>query len=121
MQECRSGVATQRPDQDCPGTRLPRAAADKAIPYDVYDVGHNEAWASVVQDHDTLTSAAAALRRWQEEIGRRQPRDAHIVPHGGCGGNKGYQSRVWKRELQRLADDTGLCIHVSHFPPGTGK
>jgi transposase len=94
----------------------------KAIPYGVYDVARNVGWVSVGIDHDTAQFAVATIRGWWKDLGRRQYRGARrllIVADGG--GSNGPRIRLWKREVQRLADDTGLEIEVSHLPPGTSK
>lgn len=94
----------------------------KAIPYGVYDVARNQGWVSVGIDHDTAQFAAATIEAWWKEMGRRSYPEARrllIVADGG--GSNGYRIRLWKREMQRLADATGLEIEVSHLPPGTSK
>ncbi len=94
----------------------------KACPYGVYDVAHQAGWVAVGQDHDTAPFAVHTLERWWQEQGRtRYPaaRDLYVVADGG--GSNGYRVRLWKWELQRFANATGLRIHVSHFPPGTSK
>jgi hypothetical protein len=101
---------------------FPGDAVGKAIPYGVYDMARNEAWVSVGRDHDTPAFAVAAIRQWWSMMGRAaypQARELLITPDAG--GSNGYRSRGWKQELQRLADDLRLRIHVSHFPPGTSK
>ncbi len=101
---------------------FPQDSLGKAIPYGIYDMGHNEAWVNVGQDHDTPAFAVASLRRWWEEMGRRRyPEAQDLFITADAGGSNGYRSRVWKRRLQQFADETGLRIHVSHFPPGTSK
>ena len=98
---------------------FPRDATGKAIPYGIYDMGHNEAWVRVGCDHDTPAFAVASLRRWWEEMGKsRYPEARELFITADAGGSNGYRSRVWKHELQPLADEMGVCIHVSHFPPG---
>jgi Rhodopirellula transposase DDE domain len=94
----------------------------KAIPYGSYDLTANCGWVSVGLDHDTAPFAVATLRRWWQRMGRRVSRPAHellITAEGG--GSNGSRCRLWKVELQRLADETGLTITVGHFPPGTSK
>ena len=101
---------------------FPRDSLGKAIPYGIYDMGHNEAWVNVGQDHDTPAFAVASLRCWWEEWGKRRYPDARdLFITADAGGSNGYRSRAWKHRLQQFADETGLCIHVSHFPPGTSK
>ena len=94
----------------------------KAIPYGVYDVTRNEGWVSVGIDHDTAEFAVGTIRQWWRRMGQARYPDAtclYLTADGG--GSNGSRNRLWKRELQRLADDTNLAIHVSHFPPGTSK
>ena len=85
-------------------------------------MGCNEAWVSVGCDHDIPTFAVASLRRWWEEMGtRRYPEARELFITADAGGSNGHRSRAWKHELQRFADETGVRVHVSHFPPGTSK
>ena len=101
---------------------FPQDAAGKAIPYGVYDMASNEAWVSVGRDHDTPAFAVASLRQWWREMGRgRYPEAGELLITADAGGSNGYRSRAWKHGLQEFADETGLRIHVSHFPPGTSK
>jgi hypothetical protein len=101
---------------------FPSQAVGKAIPYGVYDMARNDAWVSVGRDHDTPTFAVASIRQWWTMMGRRAyPQATALCITADAGGSNGYRSRSWKKELQRLADDLRLCIHVSHFPPGTSK
>lgn len=94
----------------------------KAIPYGVYDVTRNEGWVAVGIDHDTAEFAVHTIGQWWQRMGRARYRAAKqlfITADGG--GSNGSRNRLWKQELQRLADATGLEIHVSHLPPGTSK
>ncbi|MCX4239092.1 ISAzo13 family transposase [Paraliomyxa miuraensis] len=101
---------------------FPTDAIGKAIPYGVYDMGRNEAYVSVGCDHDTPAFAVAAIRRWWTKMGSQAyPEASQLFITADAGGSNGYRSRVWKAELQKLADDFGLTIKVSHFPPGTSK
>jgi transposase len=101
---------------------FPGDAVGKAIPYGVYDMARNEAWVSVGRDHDTPAFAVASIRQWWVMMGRRAyPHAEALLITADAGGSNGYRSRTWKKELQRLADDLRLRIHVSHFPPGTSK
>ena len=101
---------------------FPGDAIGKAIPYGVYDMARNEAWVSVGRDHDTPAFAVAAIRQWWTMMGRRAyPEATALFITADAGGSNGYRSRVWKAQLQHLADDLRLGIHVSHFPPGTSK
>lgn len=94
----------------------------KAIPYGIYDLTANCGWVSVGLDHDTAQFAVATLRRWWQRMGRRVYRTAHeLLITADGGGSNGSRCRLWKVELQRLADETGLTITVGHFPPGTSK
>jgi hypothetical protein len=94
----------------------------KAIPYGVYNMARNEAWVSVGRDHDTPAFAVASIRQWWTMMGRQAyPGADALYITADAGGSNGYRTRGWKTALQRLADDLHLCIHVSHFPPGTSK
>lgn len=94
----------------------------KAIPYGVYDVGLNNAWVSVGVDHDTPEFAVESISRWWRHMGKKAyPNATNLLITADGGGSNGYRSRLWKLELQRFADRTGLTIGVSHFPPGTSK
>ena len=101
---------------------FPQDAIGKAIPYGVYDMARNEAWVSVGRDHDTSRFAVAAIRQWWNMMGQRAYPDANqLFITADAGGSNGYRARAWKLELQKLSDDTGLRIRLSHFPPGTSK
>ena len=94
----------------------------KAIPYGVYDLQRNMGWVSVGVSHETSVFAVATIRRWWKEMGRKAYRKAtslQIVADSG--GSNGSRVRLWKWELQKLANQTGLKISVSHLPPGTSK
>jgi hypothetical protein len=94
----------------------------KAIPYGVYDLAANRGWVSVGTDHDTPAFAVQTVRRWWEQMGRpTYPAAAELLITADGGGSNGRRARLWKTELQRLADETGLRIAVCHFPPGTSK
>jgi hypothetical protein len=94
----------------------------RAIPEGVYDLSRNEGGVSVGVDHDTAEFAAESIRRWWQEMGSpTYPRARRLLITADAGGSNGYRSRLWKVELQGLADDTGLRISVCHFPPGTSK
>ena len=101
---------------------FPDPVLGKVIPYGVYDVGRNEGWVSVGISHDTAEFAAASIRRWWTEMGSKAyPEAREILITADGGGSNGVRVRLWKAELQRLADDLGLALHVRHFPPGTSK
>jgi hypothetical protein len=94
----------------------------KALPYGVYDQTTNTGWVSVGGDHDTAGFAVEGLRRWWRNMGRRVYPDAErLLITADGGGSNGTRCRLWKVELQGLADETGLRISVCHFPPGTSK
>jgi transposase len=94
----------------------------KAIPYGVYDLGRNAGWVSVGVDHDTAAFAVGTIRRWWRDMGRKAyPRAGSLLITADSGGSNGSRLRLWKWELQKFADDTGLTIRVSHLPPGTSK
>jgi DNA-binding phage protein len=101
---------------------FPDMADGKAIPYGVYDVTRNEGWVSVGIDHDTAEFAVSTIRQWWRQMGQPRYKGAtSLLVTADGGGSNGARNRLWKSELQRLADDTGLTIHVSHLPPGTSK
>jgi hypothetical protein len=94
----------------------------KAIPYGVYDLGLNRGWVSVGIDHETASFAVNTILRWWKGMGSREYRRASsLLIVADSGGSNGNRVRLWKWELQRLADTTGLTIHVCHLPPGTSK
>jgi transposase len=94
----------------------------KAIPYGVYDLTRNAGWVSVGIDHDTATFAVRTIGRWWQKMGRpRYPRAHRVLITADAGGSNGPRVRLWKWELQRLANRTGLAFTVCHFPPGTSK
>jgi hypothetical protein len=101
---------------------IPGAAGGKAIPYGVYDLHRDEGWVSVGIDHDTATFAVRSIRRWWQHMGRPVYQDATtLLITADAGGSNGARLRLWKWELQQLANRTGLTITVCHFPPGTSK
>ncbi len=101
---------------------IPGAAGGKAIPYGVYDLHRDEGWVSVGIDHDTATFAVRSIRRWWRQMGRPVYQDATtVLITADAGGSNGARLRLWKWELQQLANRTGLTITVCHFPPGTSK
>jgi hypothetical protein len=101
---------------------FPDPALGKAIPYGIYDVGRNTGWVTVGQDHDTASFAVASLHRWWAVVGQpTYPQAGHLLICADGGGSNGSRVRLWKVELQNLADATGLHITVCHLPPGTSK
>jgi transposase len=94
----------------------------KAIPYGIYDMGWDLGWVNVGCDHDTATFAVESIRRWWESMGEDLYPDANrLLICADGGGSNGYRLRLWKVELQRWADETGLEVTVCHFPPGASK
>ena len=101
---------------------FPNLADGKASPYGVYDVTAQEGFVNVGQSHDTAEFALMSVRRWWNLMGKERYPDAtalYLTADGG--GSNGSRVRLFKAELQGLANETGLAIHVSHFPPGTSK
>jgi hypothetical protein len=94
----------------------------KGIPYGVYDTSRNEGWVSVGVDHDTAEFAVSSIRNWWMRMGKTvYPNAQELLITADAGGSNGYRPRLWKRELQKLADETGLTLTICHFPPGTSK
>jgi DNA-binding phage protein len=94
----------------------------RVAPYGIYDMTHNLGWVNVGIDHDTATFAVESIRRWWYSMGRPlYPGAYQLLITADGGGSNGYRLRLWKVELQKLADETGLSIKVCHLPPGTSK
>lgn len=94
----------------------------KAIPYGIYDIARNDAWVSVGIDHDTPEFAVHSIQEWWRRMGRRVWTGAtELLITADGGGSNAVHSRLWKSELQKFADRSGLTISVCHFPPGTSK
>lgn len=111
------GLAERVAGHDFPDPSVPRA-----YPYGIYDLGQNTGFVNVGTDHDTATFAVASIRGWWRQEGQRlYPQTTRLLITADGGGSNGYRLRLWKWELQRLADQTGLEIAVCHFPPGTSK
>jgi Rhodopirellula transposase DDE domain len=101
---------------------FPDPKLGKAVPYGVYDIHGNEAGVSVGISHDTAEFAVGAIRRWWKKLGRkRYGRAKRLLLTADSGGSNSSRCRLWKVELQKWADETGLIIEVSHYPPGTSK
>lgn len=101
---------------------FPGDAIGKAIPYGVYDVASNAGFVSVGVDHDTPVFAVTSIEAWWKQVGKqRYPKARELFITADAGGSNSYRSHVWKQQLQRVADQLDLTIHVSHFPPGTSK
>jgi Rhodopirellula transposase DDE domain len=97
-------------------------ALGKVVPYGVYDVGANAGWVSLGITSDTSEFAVNAIRTWIERIGaKRYPHMHELTITADCGGSNGARVRLWKVELQKLADESGLTLRVHHYPPGTSK
>jgi len=113
---CPQGMPEKVKTHDFPGE------AGKLSPYGVHDIADNEGWVNVGISADTAEFAVHSLRRWWEKLGceRYDPVDEIYLSADG-GGSNGYRTRLWKWELQALADELGVPISVSHFPPGTSK
>jgi Rhodopirellula transposase DDE domain len=91
-------------------------------PYGVYDLGRNVGWVSVGVDHDTAAFAVESIRRWWRGMGQPvYPQARQLLITADVGGSNGARLRLWKWELQKLADETTLEIAVCHFPPGASK
>jgi len=94
----------------------------KVAPYGVYDLTWNNGWVSVGIDHDTAAFAVATIRQWWRKMGRpAYSKASHLLITADSGGSNGARNRLWKVELQKMANQTGLTITVCHFPPGTSK
>lgn len=94
----------------------------KVAPYGVYDIAANEGWVNVGVDADTAAFAVESIRRWWHRLGKhRYPQAQVLTVTADCGGSNGSRVRLWKRELQRFANETGLTVMIVHLPPGTSK
>lgn len=94
----------------------------RAIPYGVYDLGNNSGWVSVGIDHDTASFAVESIRRWWQSMGRPVYHDRkRLLITADSGGSNGARVRLWKVELQKLANELGMEVSVCHLPPGTSK
>jgi len=101
---------------------FPDEELGKVIPYGVYDMATNTGWVSVGVDHDTAEFAVETLRRWWQHMGRHvYPKAKKLLITADGGGSNGSRCRLWKVELQKLADESGVQLSVCHFPPGTSK
>jgi len=101
---------------------FPDKNTPKAAPYGVYDIAKNEGWVSVGISSDTAEFAVATISKWWVKMGKKSyPNAKKIYITSDCGGSNSRRSRLWKMELQKLADKIHMDIHVSHFPPGTSK
>ena len=104
------------------GHDFPKPTVPRAYPYGIYDLKRNRGFVNVGTDHDTAKFAVASIRGWWRHEGQElYPKAPRLLITADGGGSNGYRLRLWKVELQRLADQTGLVIEVCHFPPGTSK
>jgi len=98
------------------------AELGKVAPYGVFDLTANQGWVSVGVDHDTAEFAVESIRRWWREMGKPlYPHAKCLLITADCGGSNGYRVRLWRLQLQKLADELRMTIAVCHFPPGTSK
>lgn len=101
---------------------FPSMGEGRAVPYGIYDIGRNEGFVSVGISKDTAEFAVQTIRTWWRKLGRTRYRSARsILITADCGGSNGNRCRLWKTELQKFADETGLRVRVAHYPPGTSK
>ena len=123
--EYKNGGSDYRPKGDPRRVKvhdLEDKSLGKVAPYGVYDLAADEGWVSVGITADTAEFAVHSIRTWLERLGRsRYPHARELTITADCGGSNGARVRLWKVELQRLADETGLTLHVHHYPPGTSK
>lgn len=111
------GMPEKVQGHDFPGPEVPRA-----FPYGIYDLARNRGFVNVGVDHDTATFAVASIRGWWRFEGQPlYPAAKYLLITADGGGSNGYRLRLWKVELQKLANQTGLEVRVCHFPPGTSK
>ncbi len=97
-------------------------AEGKAIPYGVYDLSQNNGWVSVGIDHDTAEFAVETIKKWWTKMGKPSyPNAERLLITADGGGSNSSRSRLWKKEIQKLSNETGLTIEVCHFPPATSK
>jgi hypothetical protein len=114
---CKKGKPIEVNDHDFPDERL-----GKVAPYGVYDIGKNKGWVSVGISGDTAEFAVNTIKAWWYKMGRLSYKNAaELLVTADCGGSNGYRVRLWKTELQKFSNTTGLTVHVCHFPPGTSK
>ena len=101
---------------------FPSDAAGKAIPYGIYDMTQNVGWVSVGTNHDTAEFAVETIRKWWYKMGNRRYKNAkQLLITADCGGSNGSRVRLWKKEIQDFASESGLEILICHYPPGTSK
>jgi Rhodopirellula transposase DDE domain len=104
------------------GHDFPQPDVPRAYPYGIYDIGRNTGFVNVGTDHDTGAFAVASIRGWWRQEGKRlYPKAKRLLITADAGGSNGWRLRLWKVELQKFADESGVTISVCHFPPGTSK
>lgn len=104
------------------GHDFPSPEVPRAYPYGIYDIGRNTGFVNIGTDHDTGAFAVASIRGWWRQEGKRlYPQTARLLITADSGGSNGWRLRLWKVELQKFADESGLTLSVCHFPPGTSK
>jgi transposase len=118
----KNGGREWRPKGQPERVRVHDFAKQKDVPYGVYDLGQDAGWVNVGTDHDTAAFAVESIRRWWTTMGQPSyPKAQRLLITADSGGSNGSRVRLWKLELQKFADETGLEIAVCHFPPGTSK
>jgi len=116
------GRCWRRKDRDVLDHDFPSWAIGRAIPYGIYDLAFNDGMVVVGTSYETPSFAVAAIRRWWLEVGRRRyAGERRLLIEADAGGANDYRKWEWKEELQRLADEFGLIITVTHYPPGASK
>ena len=101
---------------------FPDKQLGKAVPYGIYDIAHDQGYVNVGMNHDTAEFSVASIKRWWQQLGKeRYSQSKRLMITADSGGSNGYRLRLWKKELQTFADETGMEISVCHFPPGTSK
>ena len=114
---CKQGEPIKVDSHDFPDKRL-----GKVVPYGVYDIGKNKGWVSVGISGDTAEFAVNTIRTWWYKMGQQvYPNATELLITADCGGSNGYRVRLWKKELQKFANETGMNIRICHFPPATSK
>jgi hypothetical protein len=104
------------------GHDFPDPSVPRALPYVIYDIGRDKGFVNVGTDHDTSSFAVASIRGWWLNDGKKFYQNLkYILITADGGGSNGYRTKLWKYELQKLADEIGVPIKICHFPPGTSK
>jgi transposase len=120
--EFKNGGREWRPQGQPESVRVHDFGKVKDVPYGVYDLGQDAGWVNVGTDHDTAAFAVESIRQWWNTMGRTcYPQARQLLITADSGGSNGSRVRLWKLELQKFANETGLEIVVCHFPPGTSK